>query len=570
MERRSLLMNGRKIIVYNPDIYSFRDVLKIVCSMKPGEAPPGGIKILSKPDPAFLPKKIWRKKINEISLVSPFSGKDKREKSIGITPALIFIGSELRNHKFDVDTYRLNLSQIKEKYPFESSDMAGFTLFEDFFPEIKSIFDRFSMNREFLSAAGGPLISLNPLQSIYHLHGINLFVRGEAEFLFPELLTAINRSDYQNLFTFGGYLFQIPGLIIVSNFSEINYPADFSRVSFNLDFIKKEQLKNGLEINFSRGCRNSCVFCSHVQGRKFRKLPVEKISLLLKEYSLNLKEYKLDHTKYKTININDDDILQDPDYTRSVLRIVQNNGFTIWGIQSSLSSLFGNMKNINQTIIDLIADDSIFAGKKILWIGTDTFLPARAKRLGKKFPGIKYFRTLLCKLEKEHIYSYHYWISSDYDSTWPEFIEELITIIELSNEFDYFKILPHAPFLIPYSGTPCANFINSNNRLHKRIKFRKKLFSEVKMFEFNLPSRIETGFYALNEILMNESSDGNSGFIDYLNNYNFKNALLTAYEYIKLDRFKYMYHYSKEDMAGIRKAEKLSFKKLSTLMKNDI
>jgi len=474
--------------------------------------------------------------IKNISLLFPYINTDPRLNSVNITSSSLFLGSMLISKGFNIKFSKTDLNNTESCRNHFNSDLIGFTLFEDSFVEFKSFINNIDLDNDSIRAAGGPLITLNPIQSIYHLPEINLFVRGESEFCLPEIIDLINEGNPLKLLSMSGIFFQIPGMIIMSDFDTVNYPVNFSSLNFNLDFYKESQLSNGLEINFSRGCSKSCIFCSRVQGKEFRKLDILKIKELLVEFRQKLNLYSKDISKFRTININDDDILQDKEYAVSVFDTLSENGFSIWGIQSSISSFLNRDHSVNSEIISIIGNNIKFTKEKLVWIGTDTFLKKRGKRLGKIVPGERELFQLLSRFEKEKIFNYHYWISSDVLSGWDEFADELILIVELSRKYNFFGLLPHAPFIIPYPSTASFRFVSASKSLKKNIVYKKRYIADTPIFNMDIVDRVETDHHFLNELLKNIKPDGREGFFDYLKNGKFLDALINSYIFIKQER----------------------------------
>lgn len=493
--------------------------------------------------------------IKKIVLSLPTVDTDKRIKTIKIASSSIFLGSMLRKSGFNFETLKINLSDVTNPRIPKDTDLLGFTLFEDTFIEFQTFIQNLKKDKNILFAAGGPFITLNPLKAVYHLPEINLFVRGEAEFILPRILNSINNRDLEHLVSDSGFLFQFPGVIIISDFSKVNYPENFSSFNFYLDFLKPSQFSNGLEMNFSRGCSKNCIFCSRVQGRNLRKLNAGKIKELLNKFRLKLQEIGKDIPEFRTVNINDDDILQDKNYATSVFDIMKKEKFSVWGIQSSISSFFDENFAIHTDIVDRISNDFIFVNEKILWLGTDTFLQERGKRLGKILPPKHKFVNLINEFEIRKIYNYHYWISSDHLSSWEEFSNELIFLFKLYQKFNYFKLLPHAPFLVPYPSTAAYRLIHSNEFLLKKVIFRKRFRALDPEFDMDIIERVETGFHYLNELLKNVKPVGREGFFDYLKSGDILNALINAYTFIKKERLSYNKHSKIRELKNIESSE---------------
>ncbi len=475
--------------------------------------------------------------IKRIKLSTPFRRSDKRWNSVGLTASPLFLGSALTESSFDVVIDNISLPLTENADLSEKIDLWGFTLFEDTFEDFKMFLKSIPDVPDIIMAAGGPFITLNPLTAMYHLPEINLFIRGEGEYIFPEILNAINNNDLASLFKLNGFYYQKQGLIFFSGYNEINAIDNLEDLKFHFSFAGRKELSNGLEINFSRGCRNNCVFCSKVQGRKFRELPIKNIKQLLLSFNERLLELNLDKESSGVININDDDILQNTNYADSVFKEIISNNISLWGIQSSITSFFQKNGDININAIKLISNIDLYRNSHpLLWTGTDTFLKSRSIRLGKPFPGIKMIYKLLKEFENYKIDNYHYWISSDHLSSWKEFFEEFQIIYDLKSNFPHFSLLHHSPFLIPYPSTPAFTLISRSENTASQIKYKKVIKGYDPIFDLILVDHVETQYEYLNKLLNNENLPGKRGFFDYLKNGEMKNAAISAYSFIKQER----------------------------------
>ncbi|MGD2085426.1 MAG: hypothetical protein PVH61_04500 [Candidatus Aminicenantes bacterium] len=525
------IFNGKRIIRYDPSAYEYGQILESLLNKDKKH------NFYFHPETGAMDLDI--KKIKIIGLSYPVLLSDKRWETIHLTASSLFIGSAMANARFDVVVKKQNLPVTTIDQQLLNCDLIGFTLFEDLFIQIKNLLSQLRNQYKYngIIAAGGPLITLTPYQSTFHLPEINLLVRGEAEFMLPELIKTINDNDIHQLLKFKGFLFQVPGLIIISDFNEINKPDCFQGFQFNLDFLEKNHLEAGLEINISRGCKRGCIFCSAVQGRQLRKLPKILVKDLLIQFSDKLDTFNIQSPHARTININDDDILQDPDYAHHIFQLIKKNQFRLWGVQTSMDSFFDASGKIQLNVLDVIDDKPLYVeDNPLVWLGTDTFLQQRGKRLGKKTPGEAQLLRLIEELEKREIRNYHYWISSDYLSDWDEFIREFMFIYQLHTRFNYFGLIAHSPFLVPYYTTPAYRYLSHYKELKNRVKYRRILKSHNGLFTFPLVERVETGYRHLNRLLSNEKLNGGPGFFDYLRQKDYVNAFITLYNFLKQER----------------------------------
>jgi hypothetical protein len=475
--------------------------------------------------------------VKKIGLSYPVLHSDKRWDSIHLTASSIFIGSSLTDAGYDVILNKQNLPVTSIDPSLLECDMICFTLFEDLFSHTAALLRELKKSFGGLTAAGGPMITLNPMESAFHLPELNLLVRGEAELILPGLIRAIQCQDFRELFCYRGFLFHVPGTIIISDLSTINRVEDFSDFHFNLDFLQKQHMTEGLEINVSRGCHRGCVFCSAVQGRKLRKLPVNRFDKLLQDFSNRLNSFRLDSPRAHTVNINDDDILQDPGFAEAIFSRIKASGFRLWGIQTSINSLYDRRGGINTGILDIIGDPSLYVDDNpLVWPGSDAFLEQRGKKLGKTIPSEELLSILLEELDSRGIRNYHYWISSDHLSDWQEFFREFRFIFNLTRRFKYFGLIAHSPFLVPYSVTPLYRLLIRSDQLKRQIKYKSILESPGNRFQFPLAERVETPFKSLNRLLSNEQLPNRLGFFEDLNRKNFADAFITLYNFLRMER----------------------------------
>ncbi len=489
-----------------------------------------------------------------VTLIYPYLKTDKRWETIDVTTASIFIGSSLVRKGFKVDTLKATFDELKE-CSLKQNSVLGLTLFEDLLPETADLLKNLKENSSILIAAGGPSVTLNPMETAYYLDMVNFFIRGEADTSFAELMAAVQNNSIDKILEIPGVVVNLKGLLIISDFNQSPKTEDFSNFAFDLSFLKKHHLKEGLEINISRGCERSCLFCSKVQGRKVRKLPLPLFSRLLDQVSaFGTPGY---------ININDDDILQDQNFAGEVFDIIRSKGFRTWGIQTSVNSFFTKEMNIDTRLIDLVSDNSLYVdGSPLLWLGTDVFTQERGRRAGKKIPDVEKIKELVETFEVSGIRNYHYWISSDHESSWPEFVEEFCIITELMRNWSGFKLLPHAPFTVPYVSTPIYRLISGNDKYRKQLRFKSILNSSTS-YPLPLAEKLVTPSESLNSLLNNENRSG-EGFFTYLKNRDFFNCFLTIYNYVKDDRMRLSSFYP-EEAEILRKTESELENILSTL-----
>lgn len=493
--------------------------------MQLSETDPGAFAVQARLEPLARP-------IRGVELLFPRRQGDPRWKTMGLPAAQLLLASALQANGFSADPQPLDLPAAAPRPA--GADMTGITLFEDLLPDLRAYLAGLRRQYQGVIAAGGPLLTLAPLAALYHLPQIELAVRGEAELVLPGVLKALNQGDLEALLSLPGVFWQQPGLVVLSAFDRVNRPETFRRLAVDLSFLRPGHMAHGLEMNFSRGCKRGCVFCCRVQGAKFRKLPLEKAEEILAQYERKLEEFALAGGESRALNINDDDILQDPAYAAAVFALIKKRGWRIHGVQTSPASLLQGGDAADPAVLDLVADRDLYVnGRPLLWLGTDVFLPQRARRLGKRLPAEQGFLLLLGELEKRGLRHFHYWISSDGDSTWPEFVEELALIVAYHRDFPGFSLLAHAPFTVPYPASALGRKLARNAVPTPALKIREEFAAPDPRFAYVLAERLETAFPNLNRLLNNEKAGGKSGFFGFLKEKDFKAAAQLAYHFLK-------------------------------------
>ena len=163
---------------------------------------------------------------------------------------------------------------------------------------------------------------------------------------------------------------------------------------------------------------------------------------------------------------------------------------------------------------DLVADPGLYVDLPLLWLGTDAFLPERSRRIGKTMPSTDLFLHLLEDFEQRKIRHYHYWISSDQESDWPEFISEVSFIQDLRKRYPRFGLLAHAPFLVPYPDTPLWYLLERNPEMFSRVRFTGAVRRNG--VTWNRAIRIEPRDPELARLLDNQPDQGEIRFFEAL------------------------------------------------------
>ncbi len=382
--------------------------------------------------------------MEKVLLLFPRSGEE-RWKGIRVPPSVLFLAGGLREKGFFVDFSYLEVPRLELSPPRNPHDYfaIGITLLDDFFLEVYRFVN--SLPAEPLVALGGITPTMAPLEVFYIFQRANLVFPGEADRAFSGVLSSLKEGRIP------------PGPWGIRWMGKEKPPEpeplreDLGRVIPDFSLL----LKGGeLELVLTRGCPRSCIFCTHPHGRLQRKTPLPLVRQWVRQYR---------EMGGEKVNLVDDDILLEPGYARRVFRVFREEGIKLWGIQTSMDSLR------NPSALEAIGE-APFSSRPTVWIGTDAFINARARRLAKRAKKEE-IEEAVKRLEDMGVENYHYWILTDCLSSLGEFVEEFSAVGRLIRMFSRFHLLPNSPFLIPYPYTP--SYKRALIKCRERIVYRE-------------------------------------------------------------------------------------------------
>lgn len=491
----------------------------------------------------FLKKMAWKSsqskfknsapvlKSTSVLLIFPYSLKDKRWLKMGVPPSLLFLANSLKSDSHLVKIRKIPVEMDILPEDLENFSWIGIPVYDDLFTSVQRLIRIIKGKFKGRIAVGGPMATLSPLAVSAHLPEANLIVRGEAEERLPKILSLLHDPilNLEELLKIKGFLYRDESILISSSFSEIPLPyLKFSNM--DIDSIPDEELEKGLEINTSRGCPRSCIYCSHVHGRAFREIPIENIRNWLFEFKRRLERKGIKNLEAFTVNINDDDILLDKERAIKIIKTINELGFKIWGVQTSLESI-----DERRDILDFLSiKEFYFNDRPLLWLGTDSFLPERRKRLGRKPLNKKIIEELIQRMEEKKIENFHYLILSDHKTDWDEFINEIIYICEIQKKYSFFEIIPTSKFLVPYPYTPSFKIIPEERIEKETLSIDGYPQFDYPIVKFAKPQN-EYIYALLNPYDFFEFPIKGESFLQSLSSRNFRDVFNTFYGFLKIN-----------------------------------
>ena len=465
-----------------------------------------------------------------VQFVNCASLSEKRETQFsGVPPSVFFMAPALQKRGFRVavDTLVLDafaepglcppqvrasnlerLGQILGKRPF----CIAITGMDFYLEELRYLAREIrSRDPEVFIAFGGPLVTLYPDKGPVYLPDGNIFLRGEADVAFGELLSglagrrateSLSEEDLLRLEGQQGLFLRAGNTVYVSHLDRKHWMEDIDRVfqdEIDLSYVEKAHFRNGFSLHTTRGCPCRCSFCAKVHGSRVRALRAETIFRLLAALQARIEEIDRsqgftaeERRKAYELSFSDDDFLLDGRRAGRVLQGIAGYPFTIRtipaGIPSFLCDAAEGQRGFDPSLFDAIQQASGKIGS--FEIGTDDFSERELQRLAKGHPrryGLEEIREVLSRLEELRVSNRHFVILSNPDTGWSDLLEKLVNLEESSWSYAHFLPDPNPFVLAPVGTALFAQLVREGRaeRLQKK-EFSVPGFPEFTHWVFNL------------------------------------------------------------------------------------
>ncbi len=285
--------------------------------------------------------------------------------------SLCILDQELKRNRF-LGRIVINIKELHEV--FESDIMpklvgitcSSFTRFE----AIKNIEQARKKWPAALIVAGGPHFSWCAEDSIRHIPGLDVVVRGEGEEIIVRLMqSAKGESDYK---TFSGITFRGSDghpvsqgeRLVCSNLPDLSFMDQlYSAEMFKNNPLNPDMPIPSMNICAGRGCPYNCIFCS-VNRTRNRMYPVNKVVDKIEEIT---RKFNIRGVKFW-----DDSLTIDENYVESLCDEILKRRLDIrWFCDSRA--------NINLDLLERMWA----AGCRFISVGLETGSPKIQKNIGK-------------------------------------------------------------------------------------------------------------------------------------------------------------------------------------------
>ncbi|MEG3620139.1 cobalamin-dependent protein [Magnetovibrio sp. PR-2] len=191
-------------------------------------------------------------------------------------------------------------------------------------------------------AIGGVAPTLIPEQAAAAMEGADIFVRGEGEDILPELARrlgtrgrdALDDLDVRSLpgtLVFGENVMRSERMTVINQYTQDHVP-------FDLQSLSAEDLKTGLCIYLTRGCRNYCSFCSAPFHGAVRVPSDKTMQSFFQSVMQRLHEaYDGDIPPgAKNVTFIDDDLFSDIEGVSRMAEIIHQTGLRVCAFQTGI------------------------------------------------------------------------------------------------------------------------------------------------------------------------------------------------------------------------------------------
>jgi len=432
-----------------------------------------------------------------------FNSADK-EQTRGFCSASLYLASGLKRKGIDVIFSEAKIPLDKNDSLFFKEEIERIlckeqnikficiSLCEGFFEQARDLIKFIRARTKAFIAVGGVMPTLTPEHVFVHLPECNCLIRGAGEDVLPRLVELLSNKDIDSNFTeeelglfsgFNGFLFHSRRVFISSGLNIINAPLNYDDSLLDLNFLNKEDVKDGLNLFTSRGCYNCCTFCTSFGKGKLLAKSFTEFKKIIANYLKRLNEVFGDKIPASALMLafHDDDFLADHKRAGEIFSYLLKQPVRIDFFQTGINSFFkrrkeGYLQALDRGLIEAISPEIFVKGKKRnLYIGTENFSNPELIRLGKGYE-FKKVEKVVAALSKKKIYQSHHLILSNQLTGISDLLENLLKISVLRIKYnEFFNILtPIIPYLVSfYPSLSYRNIIFS--RKAKMLNIRRKL-----------------------------------------------------------------------------------------------
>lgn len=370
-------------------------------------------------------------------------------------------------------------------------EVLAFTTYESYLNQAELLIRLLREVCDAYMVVGGPLATTLK-EKVLDLLSADFALLGEGEYLFSDLLTLIGsaRPSQRKAADFAPWLRDARAVVVRGvprpegfyrpvRLSEEELEQSELDFAFALDHLRRHFPRYPenpiLSYISSRGCPYSCIFCSAIQGKTYRRVSADRLVADLhriRELARDLGESR----EPFIIAFGDDNFLYDRARALTFFRRVVAEGlhhFFQFTFQASVDRLF---RHLGRRLLDTeLVDWARLANVSFLTFGTDNFCDEELRRLRKAPYTREHIHLLVDFLESRGMLNNHFCILSNLYTTPANLAENLRTILALDRKYRRFIQLRPIMYLAPYYGTPVWQELQAHPRYREHQMTRPVL-----------------------------------------------------------------------------------------------
>jgi hypothetical protein len=359
------------------------------------------------------------------------------------------------------------LGRLLKKNPDISA--IGISVLEAYLPAVKRLLAFLSSRVDAFIFVGGMFPTSHPWHCLAHLPGADFIVRGAGEEVFPFLLRCLGGSRPSagmtpamaaRLCRADGVLGRAGDLFFAGAPGRVNRVGSMDSLPLDMGLLEKEDIGHGAVFSLSRGCRNSCSFCTSFDKGHFHSASPARVRDLLKMYRERLAQlfggFGAIPESARGVAFYDDDFLSDLPRAVSIAGFLSRGDLYLNFIQTGIKSVIaaGKLPKVLGPAAFGRRPNGTTREKTDVYVGTENFSEDELIRLGKGY-GYAGIERAVSSLSGARLRQAHHLILTNVFTGPQNVFENLIRLIRLrSKSGPYFDILrPAERHLQSFFGT---------------------------------------------------------------------------------------------------------------------
>lgn len=361
----------------------------------------------------------------------------------------------------------MDLERLLKENPDISA--AGISILEAYLPAAKRLLSFLSARVDAFIFAGGMFPTSHPWHCLAHLPEADFIVRGAGEEVFPFLLRRLGGSRPSGgmapamaagLCQADGVLGRAGDLFFAGAPGRVNRAGSMDSLPLDMGLLEKADIGHGAVFSLSRGCLNSCSFCTSFDKGHFHSASPARVLELLKMYRERLARLfgglGAIPESARGVAFYDDDFLSDLPRAASIAGFLSRGDLYLNFIQTGVKSVVsaGKLPRVLGPAAFGRRPGGTTREKTDVYVGTENFSEAELTRLGKGY-GYAGIERAVSSLSGARLRQAHHLILTNVFTGPQDVFENLSRLVELrSGSGPYFDILrPAERHLQSFFGT---------------------------------------------------------------------------------------------------------------------